>query len=556
MSIKVKILTLVIGAVLVSTVALCIFDITRLKNISEQNLNQTRERLISAKKQELQYFMDLAKTSISDVLTQEGIDLSEAQETIRERLRQLRFGETGYIFGYTGDGTLVVYPKKETLGKNLWNIEDPNGVKVIQELIAAAKAGGGHIAYQWEKPGKVGNYPKLGYAIWLPELKWMIGTGFYIDDVDREIEALKQLEAEHISSTIITTIIVSSVIAALLIALSLVLINTMVGPLKKITLSLDDIASSDGDLTKRLDVVSNDELDALAKAFNSFVGKVHTLVRKATEMTEAVGASADQTQQTSSRITESIANQRLQTDMVVTAMHEMSVSAQEVSSSAADAASSANSANNSCNNAKGVVAKGVSSVELLVGEVDKASAVINNLRGDVAEIVTVLEVIRGIAEQTNLLALNAAIEAARAGEQGRGFAVVADEVRTLASRTQASTQEIRDMIERLQKGSDEAVAAMQSSKSVGEQTLGHSISTGDSLEEIVKSVSAINEMNAHIANAAQEQSQVGGSINDSLERILTESDRTEEASADSYKTACGLTNQVTELGGLISQFKI
>jgi len=269
-------------------------------------------------------------------------------------------------------------------------------------------------------------------------------------------------------------------------------------------------------------------------------------------VTESAGISHD----LSTQITQSVNNQQAQTDMVAKAMSNMAHSAQEISSNASEAAESANAANLNCSNAKAVVSQGLDSVKSLVDEVGKASLVINDLKGNVGDIVTVLDVIRGIAEQTNLLALNAAIEAARAGEQGRGFAVVADEVRTLASRTQDSTQEIQNMIERLQKGSEEAVAVMLSSKTVGEQTIVHSTSAGHSLDEIVSAVSAINNMNAQIALSAKEQNTVGESINENLMEILAESDKTAKAADASQETVAVLASNATELNGLIAQFKI
>jgi len=253
---------------------------------------------------------------------------------------------------------------------------------------------------------------------------------------------------------------------------------------------------------------------------------------------------------------ESISEQKNQTNNVASAIKKMSESTDNVSSNAINASESAKKANNTCNNAKGVVNEGIRSVKSLVAEVDKTSDVINNLQDDVGEIVTVLEVIRGIAEQTNLLALNAAIEAARAGEQGRGFAVVADEVRTLASRTQDSTQEIQTTIERLQQGSKEAVMAMKSSKDVGEKTVEHSVGTGQSLDEITKEVSMITGMNSTIADAAREQNTMVSSIQENIGNILNESNSTEEASLNSKSTAVNLASDVKTLTSLIAQFKI
>lgn len=554
MTIKTKILALSVCTVLISAIVLTLINVSKVKSISQENIEATRERLMDIKKGELKQLTDLAYSAAQDIL--KSPDATNRESALVERLGALRFGTDGYFFAYSGDGVVTAHAKESLIGKNLWDLKSKNGVALIQDLIAAAKRGGDYVLYDWPKLNQEGQFMKLGYAIWLPEVKWMLGTGFYIDDIDATIAKLEQEQSQQITSTIVSTFFVAGVITAILIALSLALVNTIVKPLINITDKLNDIASNDGDLTQRLSVNSDDELGSLSKAFNLFVEKVHTLVKKTAETAESVNASASQSQDLSSKITSSVNNQRLQTDMVATAMNEMSASAQEVSGNASEAAQSADAANTSCNSAKAVVANGIESVKSLVDEVDKASSVINNLRGDVGEIVSVLDVIRGVAEQTNLLALNAAIEAARAGEQGRGFAVVADEVRTLASRTQDSTQEIQNMIERLEKGSEEAVNVMQSSKTVGEETVEHSSSAGASLDEIASAVSAINNMNAQIANAAKEQSQVGDSINENLMQILGESDRTAEATTDSHNTASALANQAAELSNLIHQFKV
>ncbi len=555
MTVKTKILALSVITVLISAIALATVNVIKIKRLSQQNMRDTRERLMEAKKAELKQYTDLAYSAVQDLLKGDIGDDANRQ-ALASRLSTLRFGEDGYFFAYSDDGVVTAHAKTDLVGKKLWDLKSKNGVAIIQELISAAKRGGDYVVYDWPKLNQEGQFNKLGYAIWLPEIKWMLGTGFYINDIDDAIAQLKKEQSQQITSVIASTFLVSAIIAAILIALSLAVASTIVRSLHQVTNRLNDIANKDGDLTQRLEVTTNDELGSLAGAFNLFVEKVHSLVKKTAETAESVTTSADQSQQLSSKISKSVDNQRHQTDMVATAMNQMSASAQEVSGNASEAANSANAANASCNSAKEVVAKGIDSVRSLVEEIEKASGVINDLKGDVGNIVTVLDVIRGIAEQTNLLALNAAIEAARAGEQGRGFAVVADEVRTLASRTQDSTQEIQGMIERLQNGSEEAVQVMLSSKSVGEDTMKHSMIAGESLDEIAQAVSAINGMNAQIANAAREQSQVGESINKNLMEILSESDRTSEATADSHQTASSLAAQATELSTLIRQFRI
>lgn len=551
MTIKTKILALSIITVLLSAIGLTTLNVMNISNLSKENIETTRERIIDAKKLELKHYTNLAHTAIQSLL-----DSSASRDEIISRISALRFDKDGYFFAYSDDGVVTAHAKAKLIGKNLWNLKSKNGFPIIQELIAAAKRGGDYVIFDWPKLDKEGQFDKLGYAIWIPELKWMLGTGFYIDDIDETIAQMEKVQSQQIASTISSTLMVSGVLAVILIILSLALVNTIVKPLQHITGRLEDIAHKDGDLTQRLEVTSNDELAALATAFNLIVAKVHKLVIKTAETACTVTESAGKSHDLSTQITQSVNNQQAQTDMVAQAMSNMSHSAQEISSNASEAAESANAANLNCSNAKAVVSQGLDSVKSLVNEVGKASQVINDLKGNVGDIVTVLDVIRGIAEQTNLLALNAAIEAARAGEQGRGFAVVADEVRTLASRTQDSTQEIQNMIERLQKGSEEAVAVMLSSKTVGEQTVEHSASAGLSLDEIVSAVSAINSMNVQIALSAKEQNSVGESINENLMEILAESDKTAKAADASQETVTVLASNATELNELIAQFKI
>jgi len=554
MTIKIKILALSIITVLVSAVVLTAVNVMRINELAEQDVANTRERLMESKQAELKQYVELARSSLADLLPR--ADDPEVQQQISKRLSALRFGDNGYIFAYTEDGTMMAYTKPGSLGKNLWDLKTKKGVYVIRELVAAAKKGGGYLEYDWSKPNVEGSFQKLSYAGWLPETKWMFGTGFYIDDIDATIGSLKSAHDEKITSIISSTLLLSAVIAIVLIGLSLALTNTIVRPLRNVTLRLDDIASNGGDLTQRLDITSNDELGALAKAFDRFVDKVHVLVKKTADTTELVNKSAEKSHQLSSVIAASVKNQRQSTDKVASAMQDMSAAEKGVSENAASASDAAKEADLSCSSAKSVVTKGVGSVQSLVNEIERASNVINDLKGNVGEIVSVLDVIRGIAEQTNLLALNAAIEAARAGEQGRGFAVVADEVRTLASRTQDSTQEIQSMIERLQQGSDEAVSVMLSSKSVGEDTVEHSSSAGNCLDEIITAVGIINGMNAQIADSAKEQSQVSENINDNIGKILSESKTTSEATTASLDNAAALSNQAKDLNALINQFKV
>jgi methyl-accepting chemotaxis protein len=248
--------------------------------------------------------------------------------------------------------------------------------------------------------------------------------------------------------------------------------------------------------------------------------------------------------------------QQSETSQVVTAMNEMTATVQEVARHATEAAAAASNADHASVDGKKVVLSTMNAIEALSSEVHSAANVISQLEKDSENIGTVLDVIKGIAEQTNLLALNAAIEAARAGEQGRGFAVVADEVRTLASRTQQSTQEIQTMIENLQVGAQSAVKVMDESRAKAEDSVSQAAKAGGSLEEITHSVSQINDMNTQIATAAEEQSAVAEEINRNIVNISEIVDRTADGANQTSIASEELASLAAQLQQLVNQFKV
>jgi methyl-accepting chemotaxis protein len=293
----------------------------------------------------------------------------------------------------------------------------------------------------------------------------------------------------------------------------------------------------------------------IARPLAAVATSLRDIILHVTDSTTQLSTAAEQMAIVTDQANQTVVNQKSETDQVATAMNEMTATVAEVARSAASAAESANAAQEQTDNGQRIVGETVTVIQQLAEGVERAADVILQVESDSDQIGTVLDVIKGIAEQTNLLALNAAIEAARAGEQGRGFAVVADEVRTLASRTQESTQEIQSMIERLQQSSKQAVEAMDQGRSQAETGVEYVNKAGESLHEITQAVSAINDMNRQIASAAEEQNSVAEEVNRNILNINQLSDQTVETSDQISSAGQNLEHLAVELQQLVGQFR-
>ena len=320
--------------------------------------------------------------------------------------------------------------------------------------------------------------------------------------------------------------------------------------------SLEEIASGDGDLTRRLPEDGRDELSELGRVFNRFMAKLQTMLGQVVQTGGQLKEAAGKLTELSVATKYSMNQQESKIEQVATAMNEMTATVQEVARHAGEASTSAQAADEEANQGRVTVNDVVRVINALAEEVEKTSGTIRTLEEDTVQIGGVLDVIRGIAEQTNLLALNAAIEAARAGEQGRGFAVVADEVRTLASRTQDSTEEIQNMIERLQEGARQAVAAM----SRGQEKTAEAVETAHfadtALQAITTAVATIAQMNTQIATAAEEQSSVAEDINENITGISTLAVDAAQSAEHTAASSQELEAVAEELDRTISVFRI
>lgn len=334
------------------------------------------------------------------------------------------------------------------------------------------------------------------------------------------------------------------------------LLKTVVKPINDIKDAMVQIASGEGDLSQRISINSQDEIGQLAGGFNQFVTKIQATVSQVVVSSNTLRQEMNNLNALTSTIADSTVGQQRDSEAVAAAVHEMQVTSRNVSDSATEAALASQTANEELSNTNVILEQTVAAIRDLAGEIESASQVINTLDNDVSNIASVLDVIRGIAEQTNLLALNAAIEAARAGEQGRGFAVVADEVRSLASRTQKSTGEIQAMIEKLQAGAAQAVEVMQGSKTSSEDTIQSAGLATESLAEILNAIARMNEMNTHIATAAGQQSSVSDEVNSNVQGIADSSTSIVDVVSQAQQSLSMLSEQTQQLDKQVSQFRV
>ena len=398
----------------------------------------------------------------------------------------------------------------------------------------------------------------LGYVL-IGMSKDSIETGKAASQ-DRITHAIESVTENSNKSLSQFTIIIAGISVAMLLYIVAMMVALfrifIVKPLNETSKLIDGLAQGGGDLTVTLPVKSNDEIGSLSKAVNSFVNSLKSMIQSiASEVNNLTSSSSDLRDFSAEQSMRS-ETQRNETTQVATAIEEMTATVQEVARNATSAANAAGEADTAAVKGKDVVSGTVSSINSLASEVENAADVIDKLRQDSQNIGTVLDVIKGIAEQTNLLALNAAIEAARAGEQGRGFAVVADEVRTLASRTQESTQEIQEMIERLQSRSSDAVNVMEQGRQRAEKTVEQAALAGESLDAITKAVASINEMNTLIAAAAEEQSAVSEEINKNVVNINDLADDSVNGAQKTTTESEALAALAQRLHDLVSQFKV
>ncbi len=552
-SIRTKIFAIVLFPLILVVVILSIISLDGLVNLGKKEVALFKKQLIEVKKEELESFIEIAQKSIKGLSPDVEGDLTKMRDTIRN----LTFGKNSYFFVFDQQSITVVHAGKPSLeGKDLSGLQDTRGLYIIKELVKVASNGGGFVEYYWENPATKSEALKLSFANNLDSWGYMIGIGIYLDDIDAKVADMQSKTDKHISNVIFKFLITAIVIVLACIITVFMITPRITRPLLFVAESLEQIAEGGGDLTQRIDIKSKDEAGRVASAFNKFVDMIQSLVLEIRESTTKLDITMSELELLKEQNIQRSLAQTTNRANIIEGISELMTSANSISDNSTMASKQVEIASAEAEKGINGLQENNTQIKQLANDISTASTVVSELESEISSIGTVLNVIQDIAEQTNLLALNAAIEAARAGDQGRGFAVVADEVRALAARTRNSTEEIHNMIQRLESRSHNAVAVMNESQNRSVSTAEHAATVIDRLSKLNTIIDSINTINTEIDSTSNLQTSMTSQISEDINEISKLGEETAIDEQHSVKHTQNVTFLSNNLTALVSKFKV
>ncbi|UXI01662.1 methyl-accepting chemotaxis protein [Photobacterium sp. TY1-4] len=461
--------------------------------------------------------------------------LSRSMDEMVDFINQFRLEQSGYVYLTDAAGMIQLHKDQQKMGQR--DLRQEYSPTVAQQLL---RKNDFNLAQ-----ARLAGQDRLLATIYIPSMDWYV-----VAELPKE-EAFAGLNQAR-NQIMLLTLAVAAVFALLAIWLG----TNITRPIEQLANVFKDLGEGEGDLRRRIEIEGKDEIAQLSSGFNSFISKIHHSVREVAETGIALRHASESVASQAQQTLDNSHSQRDRTIQVVTAINQMGATVSEIAGNAAQAAEAAHNADAETQSGQQVVAQARDNINQLARDVAQVSDVIGSLANNTQAIGSILDVIRGISEQTNLLALNAAIEAARAGEQGRGFAVVADEVRNLASRTAASTDEIQQMINRLQEEAGNAVNAMEQSRQLTSDGVSSADEASGALVSIAERITLISDMNTQVATATEEQSTVVNDINCNIEEINDTTQRTADTAAELATASQELQALSQRLDDMVGTFRL
>ena len=533
-------LWLILGLAIIAMALVSFLAMQQERNAISEQKNLQLSQLLELSHDTLNYFYQQVQ--------QGEMSQAEAKQRAFAIVKSFRFttsNDKDYFFILDKQGLAAMHPNPALENTNMRDAKDADGFAFIYDVLNKSnQTNQGSSNYTWTKPGFSGPVAKLARFQNFQPWGLVIINGVYLDTV-------QSLLWEHAVRIIVTFIITMVIMAALI----LFVIASIKQPLRSMLLRMRDIGDGNGDLTHRLPLEGKDELTQINKAFNTFIEKIQGLVQQTHQSSLSVSAAAEELSAVTQQSSQTIYQQSLETDQVATAMNEMTSTVQEVATNATQAASAARHAMDQAGKGEERLKATLNTLADLDDSLQQTAITLDHLKEGTENISIIMDVISSVAEQTNLLALNAAIEAARAGEHGRGFAVVADEVRGLAARTQQSTTEIHATIERLIKEADASYNSMSESSKKAAETISHARETASSLDLVGEAIQLITDMNIQIASAAEQQAAVADEINRNIVNINDLSQQNKEGSEHTTQASNDLAKLAEMLSAQVNEFK-